>query len=343
VGHEVEWKPWIKVLLVFFLTADLFGNMGFFGKEPTAEYFRKTRILEIISADRGFFRSLATGKTISLDTSVLVAGASPLEILKEKHLPSMHLLYKLANIWGIEVIGLKRGDDLYKAFTGTPSISTSNLVDLYGVKYVISITPIEDPRYELLYARLEGLEGQREELLPQNTIKLYSIRHAQPRAWLVKDFEVLDEKGILSALTKKEFSPAQKVFLEEKPQWDKSGPAPAPTERFKNQVELLSESNNRLHLRVKTGEDSLLVLSDTYFPGWKARIIPVGSNSSGRDMETREKRILRANYNFRALPLKAGAYEIRFSYDPLSFKVGAIITLLAVLAAIGGILKKKKP
>jgi hypothetical protein len=29
VGYEVRWKGWVKVLLLIFLTADLFGNMGF--------------------------------------------------------------------------------------------------------------------------------------------------------------------------------------------------------------------------------------------------------------------------------------------------------------------------
>ena len=46
----------MKVLLIFFLTADLFGNMGFYGKEKTSDYFQKTRILEKISSDQGHFR-----------------------------------------------------------------------------------------------------------------------------------------------------------------------------------------------------------------------------------------------------------------------------------------------
>ena len=33
VGYEVRWKGWVKVLLIVFLTTDLFGNMGFYGKE----------------------------------------------------------------------------------------------------------------------------------------------------------------------------------------------------------------------------------------------------------------------------------------------------------------------
>jgi len=187
VGYEVKWRGWIKVLLVLFLAADLFGNMGFYGKEKTQDYFRKTRILEIITSDQDHFRIFSTAKTISTDVPILVGNGTYIDYSKEKHLPSMNLLYKLHDIWGIDVIHLKRIDDLYRAFTGTPSISSSNLVDLYSMKYIISVTPIEgDPRFELIYSRLEGLQGKREDLLKENTIKLYRNRNPLPRTWLVE-------------------------------------------------------------------------------------------------------------------------------------------------------------
>ena len=224
IGHEVKWKWWAEVLLIFFLTADLFGNMGFYGKEKTLDYFKKTKILEMISSDKGHFRVFSTAKTISFDTPILIAGASPLDIFKEKHLPSMNLLYPLHDIWGIDVIRLKKTDDLYKAFTHTPSISTTNLLDLYGVKYVISVIPIEkDPRFELIYSRLEGLQGKKEDLLKENTVKLYRARNHFPRAWLVKDFKVMDSKAILYTMINKRFKPRKEVLLEEAPP-----PSPSP-------------------------------------------------------------------------------------------------------------------
>lgn len=350
VGHEAEWKRWIKVLLVFFLTADLFGNMGFFGKDLTADYFRKTRILEIISADPGHFRTFATGKTTALDARILVAESPFLDVFKEKHLPSMDMLYRVHNLWGIEVLGLKRGEDLYKAFTESPSISATNLIDLYGVKYVISVTSLDDPRFELIYARLDGLEGAREELLRQSTVKLYRVRDPFPRAWLVKNYRVMEGPAILSAVSDKAFRPDQEVLLEEEPKWEKRArPHSAPQGRpdlLSPRAEIISESNNRLDLRVEAPEDALLVVSDSYFPGWKARVTPLGSNESSAGREDGEKRILRGNYHFRALPLNAGAYEVRFSYEPGSFKLGGLISLLTIGAICGFFLyarKRKSP
>ena len=377
VGHEVKWKWWAEVLLIFFLTADLFGNMGFYGKDKTSDYLQKTKILEMISSDKGHFRIFSTEKTTSLDTTILVDAISPLRYLKEKHLPSMNLLYSLHDIWGIDVIRLKRTDDLYKAFTSTPSISTTNLIDLYGVKYVVSVTPLwKDPRFELVYSRLEGLQGRRKDLLKENTIKLYRNRRHFTRAWLVKDFKVMDSKAILYTMIDKKFNPRKEVLLEEEPKWEigMGGHREPPLQNINavgeplsglpQKVEIISEKNNRLQLLVKSTENVLLVLSDTYYPRWKVFVYPVrkdgaltppsisnehflstsrpsmvGLSNRVNPVDTklsnrangREEKIYRANYNFRAIPLKAGEYEVKFIYDPISFKIGALVSLLTLI------------
>jgi hypothetical protein len=384
VGYEVKWKGWIKVLLVLFLTADLFGNMGFYGKEKTQDYFRKTRILEIISSDQDHFRIFSTAKTISTDIPILAGNATYIDYLKEKHLPSMNLLYKLHDIWGIDVIHLKRIDDVYRAFTGTPSISSSNLVDLYSMKYIISVTLIEkDPRFELIYSRLEGLEGKREDLLKENTIKLYRNRNPLPRAWLVKDHRVLDEKSILAILSGKEFDPRREVLLEEEPgvnppnlprfrvvptllkggedralvkggkerelvkgkkekgfakggavgltrQENKKGDRSESPLQNKKDVgephsglpEFISERNNCLQLFVEAKEVSFLVLSDTYFPGWRAYL------------DGKPVKIFRANYNFRAVSIPPGKHEVKFVYHPMSVKLGVLVTSLGIIGIL---------
>lgn len=328
IGHEVEWKGWVKVLLIFFLTADLFGNMGFYGKEKTPDYFKKTEILKMLTADKDFFRSFSTAKTIAFDTPILIGNSIPFDLVKEKHLPSFNMIFRIHDIWGVDVIRLKRSDDLYKGMTSLPSISSSSLVDLYGVKYVVSVTPIEDPHFELIYAKLEGLEGSREDLLKQPTVKLYRNRSPFPRAWLVRDYKVMDSKAILKGLINRDFKPEKEVLLEAPPllldgQEDKA--------RKNGKVEFLSETNNRLRLRAEIEAEAILVLSDTYYPGWKVFV------------DGREKKILRANYNFRAVVLPSGAHQVDFVYSPLSYQLGAGITWIGAAALfIGWTIRRRK-
>ena len=67
----------------------------------------------------------------------------------------------------------------------------------------------------------------------------------------------------------------------------------------------------------------MLVLSDTYYPGWKASWMEV------------PKKIYQANYAFRAIPLSAGIHQVRFVYDPMSFKLGAGVTFVGILVCLG--------
>ena len=333
IGCGVHWKRWIQAVLIFFLVADLLGNMGFYNREKASDYFRKTKIAEIMAADKTPFRSFTTGKTVYDDSTVLIPfTAVGADISKEKHLPSYNLLYRLHDMWGLDVVRLQRSGDLYKELTKSKSISATNLLDLYGVKYVISILPIEhDPRYELIYAHIEGMQGDREELIKKNTIKLYRQRNPVPRAWLVKDFKVYDKGKILAALIEKDFHPGQTVFLEEQPSWDRVSPdkqVPGGTRQAK--VALLSESNNQVRFHVSAPDDSLLVVSDTWYPGWKAVVYPVQKNEVWKS-GGKPKKIMRANYAFRAIALEPGEYEVHFTYEPVSFKIGALISILTLI------------
>jgi hypothetical protein len=329
-GCESGWKKWAAALLIICLTADLFGIMGFYGKEKTADYFEKTRIEEIITADRGWFRTFSTAKTTAQDSTVLIAGASPFEALKEKHLPTMAMLYDIHDMWGLDVIRLQRTDDLYGAFITRASIDDTNLLELYGVKYVISIIPLKNRScFELVSARLEGLPGDREELANKNTIKLYQNRAFHGRAWLVKNYRVLAAKEILPALLAKSFHPDQEAFLEEQPRWE-SGAA---NTLKREEVSILSEDNNAVRLRVSVPQQSLLVVSDTWYPGWKAMVYPAQNSTVERSAGV-QKKIMRTNFAFRSIALEPGEHEVHFMYEPASVKIGVVISLLTIVGIV---------
>ena len=64
---------------------------------------------------------------------------------------------------------------------------------------------------------------------------------------------------------------------------------------------------------------SELVLSDTYYPGWKVTV------------NGRPARISPVDYMFRGVPVPAGTDRIVFTYDPASFRIGWMISLVAVV------------
>jgi uncharacterized membrane protein YfhO len=115
-----------------------------------------------------------------------------------------------------------------------------------------------------------------------------------------------------------EFDPRKQVLLEaDPPEGVKLSNAPG--ESF---VEVLTYSPQRIVMRARLAEDAFLVLSDGFFPGWKAYVDGV------------ETPILRANYILRAVFLKGGENEVEFVYDPCSFKAGKWVSASTILALV---------
>lgn len=96
------------------------------------------------------------------------------------------------------------------------------------------------------------------------------------------------------------------------------------------QITLIKQTNpNTVQLMVSTPTDTILVLSDLWFPGWIAEIDGVRSE------------IFQANYVLRALLIEPGSHTIEFEYRPLSFTIGVVISLIS-LTSMGFVLWKIK-
>lgn len=68
--------------------------------------------------------------------------------------------------------------------------------------------------------------------------------------------------------------------------------------------------------------DAYLVLSDTYYPGWNGFV------------DGKKVPVLKANYVLRALSVPKGSHTIEFRYEPTSFKLGMVVTVLTVLLLV---------
>ncbi len=97
-------------------------------------------------------------------------------------------------------------------------------------------------------------------------------------------------------------------------------------------VRLVVDQANRIVMHAKTTHDGWLVLSDVWYPGWTAEV----------DGESTP--ILRANYLFRAIQLTPGEHVIVWRYNPISFWIGAGVSLVGwICLLVFWRLKSKKP
>jgi hypothetical protein len=146
---------------------------------------------------------------------------------------------------------------------------------------------------------------------------LYRIEGAIPRAYIVNRSVVEKEPfKTLQRLSGAEFDPLAEVVLEEDVQI-------RPTRRLQAHVQIQRYGNSSVLMHADTNEEGILVLADSLYPGWKAYV------------NGEQTRILRANYFYRAVLLPKGKQRIEFQYDPLSFKIGLVISMITLIFIVG--------
>ena len=87
-------------------------------------------------------------------------------------------------------------------------------------------------------------------------------------------------------------------------------------------VEIVAYRSNRIELRANLASDAWVVLTDTFYPGWKAMID-----------DQFEAVIIPANYAFRAIYVPQGVHKIVFQYRPKFFAASIIIALITLLGS----------
>ena len=110
----------------------------------------------------------------------------------------------------------------------------------------------------------------------------------------------------------------QKVFLES----DHSAPDAACSAPTSTITRIITDQPGFIRMQVGTNQDGFLVLSDSYYPGWTARLDGV------------ETQIYKADTIFRAVSVNQGSHILEFTYRPLSFYIGAGFSFFSILIMV---------
>ncbi|MCH8157623.1 MAG: YfhO family protein, partial [Nitrospinae bacterium] len=136
-----------------------------------------------------------------------------------------------------------------------------------------------------------------------------------PRAFLVAEARQGEEPRLVNTYLDESFDPRSTVLLGE--------PVSLKTQNdFSGTIENITYGPNRVSVRTIQNGSGFLVLLDSYFPGWKVIV------------DGKEDRILRANHFFRAVQLSPGKHTVTFTYEPVGFKLGLIISVSTLIIFI---------
>lgn len=185
-----------------------------------------------------------------------------------------------------------------------PLLKNPRVAALAGVKYYIIYAKDEEARpYDPPVKR----SGDANII----TLPLPSM----PRAFLVPEYRVLPSTEVIDTMQGSGFQPAREAILEESPFIpEKTSNLPAT-----GTAVVISQKTNEVIIETASDHKAILVLTDSFYPGWEAEVDGV------------ESKILTADYVFRAVALPEGRHTVVFRFKPKSFYYGAAISVLGMV------------
>ncbi len=185
------------------------------------------------------------------------------------------------------------------------------LLDLLGVAYVTGprrwAGALEGAGLTPLLAPTDGSDG------------LWRNRAAAPRSFLVRRVRVVDDAdAAFAAVSAPDFRPLDEAIVETALDADLGGGPILPGETAR----VLRVTPTEVVVAVQASSPALLVVTDTHYPGWRARV----GNAAAP--------LLRVDFAFRGVVVPPGPNEVAFEYAPASVAWGAALSALGfVLAA----------
>jgi uncharacterized membrane protein YfhO len=227
--------------------------------------------------------------------------------------PNYGAAYGIADVAGYDAPVYQSFSDLYLA-QGGKSIGGQidsrqqwepnwPLIDFLNVRYVISPHDLSPNKFKMLFEN--------------RYFAIYENLHALPRAFMVYDCEVVaSRKTMLNNMLNNSVDLSKKALLDEPLQSPVTDTPGSPAGYSVGQIKYAADE---VVLQVTSDKPGILVMSDLYTPDWRVRV------------DDREVKLYRANYAYRAVAVPQGKHTVTFCYSPLSYKIGAAMSVFGMV------------
>lgn len=284
INVKKNFHIFFKIVFLLIIIFDLWNfEMKFFTTKKPVDVYPITKEMHAIKKDKGIYRIFDQTGSLPGENINVLTGYDPL-ILKSYQnflwLTGPHEKFK------------------YESFFSFKDITNIKILKLLNTKYIISSKPVQNKDIEEIYAG-------------ENFV--YKINSTYPRAFVIPNAKIIsDSKQVLKTLQNKDFNPEEYVLLTKDPHLSLKN------EKNTTQVTIIKYNPDTIELFVAMKDSGYLLLSEIFYPGWKAY-------DNGKEVE-----IYAANYILRSLPLQEGKHAIVFTYQPMSFTVGIIISFITL-------------
>ncbi len=166
-----------------------------------------------------------------------------------------------------------------------PNNYNSRLVDLLGVKYVVTINETFSDKLKFLFNEGES--------------RVYENKNVFPRAFMVYSSVLAKTKKEAGAfLLDKNLDLRKTAILDQKVNIEDG-------KNITNKIQFINYSDNSIKLSVETLKKGILILTDNYYQGWTAVL------------DGKKSEILKADYAFRGLVIPSGKHIVEFKLSAI--------------------------
>ena len=287
------------VLVFFILDLFLFGQHCCNLMDNT--FFHKQKNPSWLPANTGneYYRVMMNPLTLEKLKNYLPESYEDCVNYRDTGIPNFLMTDKLYDINGYIILGINNYQvvlsQLFKQGYN------SKLINLLNVKYLISDRMINNQNWKFIKSTNYG-------------INLYENKNILPRALFLKQVKYFQtNEEALHYISGSGFQPGKEIVFISKNQSLAIG-----NDDRKTQVNITRYEPGKIYLSVKNTSSGWLLLTETYYPGWKAFV-------NGKETE-----IKKADYSFQSVYLdKTGENQtVKFVYDPMSFKIGAVLSVI---------------
>ncbi len=205
-------------------------------------------------------------------------------------------LYQIADVRGISPLWLASAHAIIEAANPNP-----RAWEVFAVRYVFTDWN-ELPVPSTIIARGDDRYGP---------VNLHRLQDERPFALLMSDFEIMpDDEAAQARLFDSGFDPRRTIILDRDP--GLIGP-----EEISGAAQITTAEPEQIVIEVTSQYPAILSLAQLDYPGWYATVNddPIS--------------ILRAYGALTAVTVPSGESIVRLRYDPLSYRLGALISLAA--------------
>ena len=193
----------------------------------------------------------------------------------------------------------------------------SSMPDILNVRYLIEGKDQYEKEKATLPAKFTPVFTS-----PEGSVVLEN-RNVLPKAWLVPSAaQVTSAQETLGALQNPAFDPRRIALVETNPPIAMANPNSSSLGN-PGQVSVMRYEGEKIDLAAEVSANSMLVLGEKYYKGWKATV-------DGKGTE-----IYPVDHILRGIYLTPGKHQVEFVFDPTPFKIGKYLTLASFALFLG--------